>query len=387
MDISQVLWTISTSIFDVGSDFINSLDFLGYNISTTIVDSIAGSTNTTDEYIVHQKWGYASLSIIFLPGLAMLPAGVLNSLSIKKWGPMIVCIILVPTYPLAMLVAEVALIYHTCTSRGKGRLVRVQHVEDQNANFWFTFFFLGTEAFVESFWQMVLQGHTILYGYEVTKVQIVSVFASYFLLAKTAISFDITLASKDLNLCKTLTHVLKTLPCYCSTIVFRVLAFSHTTAYLRYYAVVPIFILFLELFALNYLRLKNEEFDNGYEMALTIYSTAIVNAGVLTVSNGRNLRKTRVEDANKYMENDLEFIRLSSIITFLHHTVVLTIIVVMASINPEYLIDEEHFVVLRWMPDSNEFYWPFGITFLFGVVSTVLSLMLAPIIVGVDVGA
>ena len=103
--------------------------------------------------------------------------------------------------------------------------------------------------------------------------------------------------------------------------------------------------------------------------------------------NRRNLRKTRVDDANKYMENDLQFIRLSSIITFLHHTVVLTIIVVMASINPEYLIDEEHLEHLRWMPDSHEFYWPFGITFLFGVVSTVLSLMLAPIIMSVDVDA
>ena len=53
------------------------------------------------------------------------------------------------------------------------------------------FFFMGSEAFYESFSQMILQGHTILNGYDITKIQIVAFVASFVMLAKTSISFEI----------------------------------------------------------------------------------------------------------------------------------------------------------------------------------------------------
>ena len=116
-DVFNVLWTLCSSIFDVGSDFINSLDFLGYKVSTTIASSIVGYSNDTEAFAVHQIWGYVGLGIIWLPGFICLPYFTLWALSEKSWFFLILGLILFVAYPLVMLVVELGFLIHTCYKR------------------------------------------------------------------------------------------------------------------------------------------------------------------------------------------------------------------------------------------------------------------------------
>ena len=83
--------TFCASNFDIGSDLINSLDFLGYNVSRTLSDSLSSylysrhnltpvrifdETNNTDPreiYDVHRIWGALGILIMFFPGFVMIP--------------------------------------------------------------------------------------------------------------------------------------------------------------------------------------------------------------------------------------------------------------------------------------------------------------------------
>ena len=76
--------TFGGSIFDIGSDLINALDFLGYNASTTLSDSFSKSSNLrhdqtlvdiSDEtskadcreiYESNQIWGALGILILFI---------------------------------------------------------------------------------------------------------------------------------------------------------------------------------------------------------------------------------------------------------------------------------------------------------------------------------
>ena len=82
--------TFSSSLFDVVSDVINALNFLGYYKNTTEIDNFYGNASRTQEnstYIdsgvcnitlereveendqVHQIWGVISMVLVFLPGI------------------------------------------------------------------------------------------------------------------------------------------------------------------------------------------------------------------------------------------------------------------------------------------------------------------------------
>ena len=108
------LFTFGSSLFDLGSDLINSLDFLGYNatsqVSETIADAseelkkLAGISYFSDNDVlnttnftatdgiqaVHQIWGRMGIGCIFLPGVIMLPAWLYlagnGDISNKLWG-------------------------------------------------------------------------------------------------------------------------------------------------------------------------------------------------------------------------------------------------------------------------------------------------------------
>jgi len=246
---------------------------------------------------------------------------------------------------------------------------------------------LGSEAFWESFSQMCLQGYTILYGYAITNVQIVAIMASFLFLSKVSINYDIVMTQKSLLLSETLGHVLKTIPCYCTTIVFRVLAFSLTIAFLRGYAAIPITLLFIELAALSYNRYKKQANKDNWELCMSVYLSAISNISVINANNLKELSNIDDEVAtDEFVNSNRKFIRLSSIFTFLHHTMVLLVVLVIAWVNPEYFIESEQFEFLVLKPDGHHFYTVFGITIMLGFYSMVLSLNLAQKIVTVDPG-
>ena len=90
-DLFSITSTFCTSVFDIGSDLINSLDFLGHNVSRTISDSLSKSvhlphnltavdmfdeTSKADSreiYDVHQVWGTVGILIMLLPGIINIP--------------------------------------------------------------------------------------------------------------------------------------------------------------------------------------------------------------------------------------------------------------------------------------------------------------------------
>ena len=83
---------------------------------------------------------------------------------------------------------------------------------------------------------------------------------------------------------------------------------------------------------------------------------------------GKRSRSIRLKQTNAR-----KFIRMSSLLTFGHHAIVLSSIMILATINPEYF-DQNQYKDLALRPDGCHFFWVFGVTLLMGVYSTVLSL-------------
>ena len=83
-DMFSAFCSFCSTSFDIGSDLINSLDFLGYNISNRISGEVFGSfgfwincssseadnhVDTTEGDGVHNTWGALSIFLMFLPGI------------------------------------------------------------------------------------------------------------------------------------------------------------------------------------------------------------------------------------------------------------------------------------------------------------------------------
>ena len=78
------------------------------------------------------------------------------------------------------------------------------------------------------------------------------------------------------------------------------------------------------------------------------------------------------------------FVRISSIATFLHHSTVLTSILILSWYYEDYFYQEQfEGVILK--PDTRDFYWVFAMNFLIGFYGLVLSLAMARTIVEIDI--
>ena len=167
IDFTKNLVTLLTSMFDVGSDVVNSLDFMGYNISSTIVDTVTGTKetsssgkvtnsmnssefntdNTNSEYRVDNTWGVISMVIVFMPGmLASIPM-IAHSVCERNWGILIVAIVLSVTFPIAFLILQLAGLFFCGSSEnsGGGYIIKL-----------FVVLATGLEASVESSCQLSL---------------------------------------------------------------------------------------------------------------------------------------------------------------------------------------------------------------------------------------
>ena len=219
--------SLLTSAFDITSDIINSFDLMGFNASKTIFEAIIGPTNTNKQFEVHQGWGIVGISAVFIPGIIVLPVIMYYLITREKRIEALIALILLPMYPIALILMQIVNI--------------IVYYKYKNKNMeTFVVLMIGMEAFFESFTQIVLQGYVILYGYNVTTTQIITIMASFILLAKTSICYDISVTEKELTFFEKLTHILNTLPCYITTILFRVSSFSLTIAFLRGISIIPI---------------------------------------------------------------------------------------------------------------------------------------------------
>ena len=351
--------TFGSSSFDIGSDLINSLDFLGYNVSDTITDTVFGSNTTAniDKYEEHKIWGTLGIFLIFLPGIiAPLPI-VLALIANGEWKIAMMFFVGGLFYPITLILLAFGSLFTPC--------------HQQKDLLKFALVMVGAEAFFESFPQILLQGYTILYGYEVTTLQKVTIVASFVLLARTAIVFDLLMAEEELSFKDSMIYTLKVLPTHVSAISFRALSFSLTIAFLRGWCCIPIFVLYLELMLITYNQYENEKRSDFF---MSLWTMPFSNLAVL---NSHSFSETSTA------KEVVTFIRLLSIATFAHHTLVLTSIMILTYLEPGYL-DQDHFSQLTLKPDTPYFYPTFGTTIALGILSLVLSLLTAKRVASVD---
>ena len=283
--------TFGASSFDIGSDLINSLDFLGYNISRTISDTLSNSLYSSEEdrnstYIdafngnstakfvqnheEHAIWGTLGILIMFLPGIIAMPPFMYSLMKDKEYKDLILFFIGLLFYPITLILMSFGSLFRTFG--GKGTKLREMSM-----------MMVGNEAFFESFPQILLQCFTIAYGYEVTTVQKIAIFASFIMLARIAIVYDLLIQEKELTFSDTMIHTIKVLPAHVTTIMFRIFAFTLTLVFLRGWAVIPICVLYLEMLFMTYVRYKNVK--KVADRFGSIWLVSISNLAVLSVYN------------------------------------------------------------------------------------------------------
>ena len=166
------------------------------------------STIKSEEiYEEHKIWGIIGILIMLFSGIVTIPPFLfylilgrhlfkerywssLDASSTKsKKGEIFGTIFGVCTmlfYPIAMICASFAALCKALSGKG-------------SESWKLSTLMMGQEAFCESFPQILLQCYTIAYGYQITIVQKVTIFESFFLLARVAIVYDLLGDEKELS--------------------------------------------------------------------------------------------------------------------------------------------------------------------------------------------
>ena len=106
----------------------------------------------------------------------------------------------------------------------------------------------------------------------------------------------------------------------------------------------------------------------------------------LAVLNVYNITELDLSESEQPREQSIQkFIRLSSIVTFIHHTLVLSSIMVISKAYP-YYFHQEQLKNIILVPGGAFFFIVFGVTILLGFYSMVLSLYLAKKVATAEVG-
>ena len=206
-----------------------------------------------DSIHINEYWGYIGFIIIFIPGILLLPPFLSGAIRNKNWKWFFIFIVLIPVYPLTFVILQLLYVISNFGLVDKDISI-VANIA------------IGMEAFLEAFCQLVLQGYTLLYGYQnmngyhvFKEEQIISIGFSFLALSRVAILYDVAMKKINMTFVETLCHTLEIFPCYAFTTLFRVTSLSLTIAYLREFAFIPISILFLELFIISYIRYMDVE--------------------------------------------------------------------------------------------------------------------------------
>ena len=343
--------TLTTSIFsilDVFTDFLSSLDFYGYSASDNIkhmaVDVMNSSLiNSTQHFLkydrkeeiqqkdVHIAWGTTSVMIMFLPGMCAIIMLLSDSenylIQLKRSGRKCMIMLLLLLFPITLIAFQLFTVF-TC----RGRIFRG-----------YIAIGVALEAFVESCFQMTLQIYSIMYGYQTTLTQKASIAVSFIILSKGSIDLDI--AMFEMKLSSTALHYLKTIVGNTATIGFRVISLAITIAFLRIWCLIPMFLLIVELMYVAYWFGDVDGMSQNF--VLTITNLGVTNSGVIVALEflyDQEKREMDSYDANKIKR----FLRVSCLISFLHHVIVLFIIYVLILATNGDLLEHwtwDHFIL------------------------------------------
>ena len=418
-------FTFATSSVDVGSDVINSLDFLGYNISSAIfiqkftdlvpfnksdlrnstdivypskltttyridqtttrsepsepytADQMWGNQTTANNYPNdalnnEETWGILGIIIIFLPGLISGLPFVGMMIKKRKLGWALLWLIMSFTFPLSFLAIQLLGIFN-CVPKFKSQ--KKYAVLRSLLN--------GAEASIESFLQLSLQIYTILYGHGFifASFQTISMVVSFIQITICAIQQDMIQFKKvDLGFKELLRETATRLPCYVTTVIFRTSAFTLTVVFLRLWAIIPITVLIIQLAIIGNVRVKKRSFEDAREIAVPVYFLTISNVGVLNTYNVGSMVLKQPDDD---IEDVKAYVRNSNIASFATYFVTLTVVMFLAFYNPTTLShwQEDRFLLKKGHP---HFFSAFVFVFLMGCYSLTATLYRADQIANIN---
>ena len=165
---------LGSTLFDVGSDLLNSLNFFGYKFQSNILGngtrSIAEFTRNSESPEIHKTWGIVGIFIMFLPGM-ILSIGHFSKIKEFKETPqkdycvgsiagLLTMVLIGGIYPIILVGMQIWMIL--CSVFGT---VDDKIISEMMA-------LIACEAFFECTCQMALQGFTIIYGYNANPIQI-----------------------------------------------------------------------------------------------------------------------------------------------------------------------------------------------------------------------
>ena len=153
-------------------------------------------------------------------------------------------------------------------------------------------------------------------------------------------------------------------------------------AYLRYYSLIPMALLFGIQTIIVWVRLK--KLEDGSKAVTHIFELTVSNIGVVTAYDIKDAEYgEEVED-----EKDvLRFIKTSTIASFIYHLAMLMIIMIMGRFFPD-VIDHglENRCDFPLEPGNQSFFWVFGAVLFMGFYSLTAILYRAPTMVKVETG-
>ena len=393
--------TFSSSLFDVVSDVINSLNFLGYYKNTTDIDSFytnrsrflenftyidSGVCNNTLEREVeendqvHQIWGILSMVLVFLPGIVggfcltaviLYEAAEQKSCKVAQVAQVFVLLVVSIMFPFAFLISQLTVLVMVC----------MNEEIDQDIQFFITGI-TNIEASVESVGQLCLQLFTILYGYPSGLIQKITICTSFIQIARCAILNDIeanlVADEKQLTFCESFWEIVQRLPAYVTTIIFKVASLALCMAYLRVYSIIPMIVLIFEQGLITWIRVKKQENWPNEVKALFGFYLIFNNIGVVnayTLFNGMCywIKEFRLRRIKEKEEEIINFVCQLSIVTFIHHSTVLVSIMLIGWNYPDTF---EHWTSPKFLlsPCEPYFYFVFTVVLLIGVYSLTVIL-------------
>lgn len=390
LELGRYALTFGSSLFDVWSDVVNSLTFLGFRQSVSIGNGF--NTNTSNENLeqchemvngttcsVHKMWGGISMSLIFIPGVLAAVPCLIKELCERKWTNAALTTGVILFFPIFLFGVQLKVMILT---------LRRKKVTSFDQSLVKTL--IGIEASVESSAQLILQLFTIIYQYPITKIQAISVMTSFGQLAFSAILKDIDTKlyimelHEEVSFCDTLTATLYRVPGYASTIIFRIGSLVVTMAYLRWLSVIPMTLLFVELALVAWMRCR--VLKDKKEALVNVAHLTLGNIGVINAFAFEN----RFENSEREKDENVKtFVIRSSVITFLHHATMIIAIIFIGCYKPnlfhQNLIirpnnDHEH-------KDNKRFFWLLGGLLSMGIYSLTVILYRAGKITAFHVAA
>ena len=164
------------------------------------------------------------------------------------------------------------------------------------------------------------------------------------------------------------------LPLYASTIIFRVGSICLEMAYLRYYSLIPLTILFVMQTMITWTRRKQLKLHKTFQLVVS-------NIGVVNAYSRFQTETTVAEDE----KNVVKFIKHSAIATFTFHSTMLIIIMIIGHSFPtameHWYIDPCNFPL---QPGMQSFFWVLAVVLFMGLYSLTAIIYRAPLMAQVD---